>query len=212
MRKHFVGSAVAASLSALALLGGVGVAAAEAKGLPKDAIAVLEEIKATGKLSPEGRQTLLKYPEIAAQVADPERRTVEVSTSPAPASAAGEVGAAAISCWINDHQVTSYTVVGNVYYKYHQRADHCVDFNKSITSVHNRYPYISDSAGTAYYRGEMANVVGATPAWRVESYYQGKVENCVVEWGCISTEYPWVKLTFRADMAPGFIEVGTGIG
>ncbi|GAA2808106.1 hypothetical protein GCM10010452_40910 [Crossiella cryophila] len=145
---------------------------------------------------------LLKYPAIAAQVADPDRKvTVETKTRRAtdadPLAAQGYVArAAGVNCWINDHWVTSYTLLGNVFYKFHQRADHCED-GSNVTSVHNRYRYLSEVDGLAYDRGDSANSVGGTPSAYVESFMQGKIENCVLKYGCLKMEYPWVKLTFR---------------
>lgn len=119
----------------MALVGATGVASADADSLPKDAVAALDRLRDTGTLSQEDRQTLLKYPEIAAHVSDPDSRKVEVQTEQAaPSNGTNSIGAAA--CWINDYYATSYTVLGNIFYRFHQRADHCTS-GASVTSVHN---------------------------------------------------------------------------
>lgn len=182
------------------LSGTIGSAAASdnSTGMPSPAVAALNELKTTGQLSDQARATLLRYPEIAAQVADPASSEVGSSSTSLAGNPVGTLG-----CWITDAWVRKRTVLGFTAYVFHHVTHWCAN-GSAVTSVHVRYPYISENDGQNYYRGLISDWVGGTPAWYVESFQQANMENCVIKFGCISNSYPWVKIKMWGNDGWGY--------
>lgn len=174
-----------------------------ASGSSTEVREALDELSNTGRLSAAGRRKLLRHPEVAAQVVDPEVVTTGSAVVPdsavpssvrALASRDGQVSTLSTYCgaW-RDVWANRYTALGFLAYRFHQYMQWCYNYS-SVTSIQNRYPYISNNDGLNYYRGLIANSRGPVPAGEVYSFMQGHMENCIAKYGCISSTYPWTKI------------------
>lgn len=93
-------------------------------------------------------------------------------------------------------------IVRSVVYKWHQVKGWCWAGGK-VTTV-DVSTYISNVDPNWRFRGELAGSgsfypwsgVGASGHW---SLRQGSFENCILKYGCIGSEYPWVKVWVHAD-------------
>jgi len=93
---------------------------------------------------------------------------------------------------------------GTVVYKFHQTVHFCWNTAKQLTVV-NTGSYVSDVDANWVYRGLTASnayfftwCCGQT----MSGHYglrQGHFDNCIVKYGCIGTEYPWVKIWVHGD-------------
>jgi hypothetical protein len=182
-------TALAFVMSSLLLPSGNALATQDNSTLPQPAVAALDELKKTGKLSDSARSTLLKYPDIAAQVGDPNDVVLEGSTAPRPATTSGSV----TGCWISDFNVRHQSLLGVTMFRFHQQAHWCAN-GSAVTSVHVRFHHLTEVGSNVYFRSLIGNWVGGVPAWYVESYMQGHIELCVVKYGCYANLYPWVKI------------------
>lgn len=102
-------------------------------------------------------------------------------------------------------------IVRSVVYKWHQVKGWCWSGGK-VTSV-DVSTYISNVDPNWRFRGELAGSgsfypwsgVGSSGHW---SLRQGAFENCILKYGCIGSEYPWVKVWVHADGTYAY-ETGT---
>lgn len=198
-RRAMIAVVVGASL----VSGTSGMAIARDGGVPADAAASIQRLKVTGGLTDADRETLRKYPELAAAVVDPEAAVSEVTTRPDEARAAA-IGAQA--CWITEAYFRATTVLGFTFYKFHHRADWCQN-GSSVTGVHFRSNWNSEVDSQAKWIGLESDWVSPTPSWEVKSFKKGQFDNCIPRLGCISSTHPWVELTMRGD---GYWNYATG--
>jgi hypothetical protein len=115
-----------------------------------------------------------------------------------PPAVAGAVATAAQRC----HEATgthhAKTLLGNTFYRFTHRADWCTD-GTNVISVNGREHKLTDVDAFATYRGVVEDHVSRAPAPEVTSIMKIHVDNCVPIEGCISSKYPFVELTLRAD-------------
>jgi hypothetical protein len=90
------------------------------------------------------------------------------------------------------------TLVGATFYRFTHRADWCTD-GTNVVSVDNRQHKMTDVDSFATFEGVVEDYVSKVPAPEVTSIMKGRVDNCVPVQGCISSKYPFVELTLRAD-------------
>lgn len=133
---------------------------------------------------------LLKYPELARVVIDPGLTTFGSSTG---ALDGASITTAYSGCRYFDAYANGYTALGILAYRFHQRMSYCYN-GSTVTSVFNRYVYMSNTDGFHFYRGLITNSYNKPPTSKVTSTTQGTVENCIFKYGCISVEYPYVQI------------------
>jgi hypothetical protein len=92
----------------------------------------------------------------------------------------------------------SRTLFGNTFYRFTHRADWCTD-GTNVVSVDNREHKMTDVDAFATFNGLVEDYVTRVPAREVTSIMKGRVDNCVPVQGCLSSKYPFVELTLRAD-------------
>jgi hypothetical protein len=90
------------------------------------------------------------------------------------------------------------TAVGNTFYKFTHRLDWCTD-GTNVVSVDNREHQFTEASVFASFESVVEDWVTRTPAPEVTSMKKARVDNCVPFEGCISSKYPFVRLTLRAD-------------
>jgi hypothetical protein len=90
------------------------------------------------------------------------------------------------------------TLIGNTFYRFTHRADWCTD-GVNVVSVDNRKHKMTDVDAFASFEGLVEDNTSKVPAKEVTSIMKGRVDNCVPIQGCISSKYPFVELTLRAD-------------
>lgn len=121
----------------------------------------------------------------------------------APAAVEPLLTTAASGCARVDAWVTSTTFLGFVAYRFHQVKHWCWSY-PHITSV-NVGTYFSDVDPNYYVRGVWGH--GWYYTWRGSSrgghysYRQARVENCILHYGCIRNEYPWVEIWVNGNGA-----------
>ncbi|MEU5693173.1 hypothetical protein [Actinosynnema sp. NPDC020468] len=204
-------SLLAAIVAAFALLTPV-ASAAPAPELPGPVTAVLDRLAAGNPLDAADRAVLVSYPEVAAQVLDPDRATVEstgpqvADTTEAPVVAGGGPHALGAGCWTWDYKVYGYTVLGFVAYVFHHEVHWCTN-GSTVLGMHYRNAWPSELDGNMYWRGLVGNSATPTPNWEAQSFMQGAIENCVLKYGCIRTNYPWSRIYLYGN---GDTSVGWG--
>jgi hypothetical protein len=113
----------------------------------------------------------------------------EVSGSPEVASLSG---CKTLNAWRN-----GYTLLGMLAWRFHQVKYWCWSY-PSITTV-SVGAYVSNLLSTYYYRG-VVSAHGWFFSWAGSSrgghysFRQGQIDNCLLRYGCIRSEYPWVKI------------------
>jgi hypothetical protein len=107
------------------------------------------------------------------------------------------------------------TFLGATFYKFHQVKRWCWENVKGVKRIYdvNTSTRITDADPFAYYQG----IVGSNGYYyeRVKGYprsghfsfRQGRVDNCVLKYGCVATTYPWVEMYSRSD---GSARIRTG--
>jgi hypothetical protein len=90
------------------------------------------------------------------------------------------------------------TLIGNTFYRFTHRANWCTD-GVNVVSVDNREHEMTDVDAFASFEGLVEDYTSKVPAPEVTSIMKGRVDNCVPVQGCISSKYPFVELTLRAD-------------
>jgi len=117
---------------------------------------------------------------------------------PAAFSTASASGCARVDAWVR-----STTFFGFTAYRFHQVKHWCWSY-PDITSV-NVGTYFSDVDPNYYVRGTWGH--GWYYTWRGSSrgghysFRQARVENCVLHYGCIRNEYPWVEIWVNGNGA-----------
>lgn len=117
---------------------------------------------------------------------------VEVTTGETEAeSASVSAATSSTDAWVSARY---YTWLGNTAYRYVKYQRFCFDGSR-ITSTPTVWHYIDNVASSYQWRGETA----PSPYWESSSRYyswrQGRVENCVIKYGCIANAYPdaWIR-------------------
>lgn len=96
------------------------------------------------------------------------------------------------------------SLFGSLVYRFHQVKYWCWVYPR-ITGV-NVYTYVSNVDGNYQYRGVIASS-GYYYTWSGSasgghySFRQGKFDNCILKYGCISSSYPWVKIYVNGNGA-----------
>lgn len=90
-----------------------------------------------------------------------------------------------------------------VAYRYWMRRSWCWRYPR-VTSV-STTTYVTDNDGTNEYRG----VVGSSAAWFTwccgdgrsghRAFRQGSFANCIIDHGCISVRYPWIRMAVHGN-------------
>ena len=141
------------------------------------------------------------------QAPDPLTATRTLLASGDSASLTGTGALAARGCRREWAQRTSRTLLGFVFYRFRVNKAFC--WNGQRVSDVREWVEFLDAASTAYYRGIKARashyycVANCWSTylrrWGHYTFRQGQVDNCILRYGCIRTEYPWVKIWARPD-------------
>jgi hypothetical protein len=99
-----------------------------------------------------------------------------------------------VSCKWVDAWRNGYTLLGFVAYRFHQKKYYC--YNGSRVSNVTVNAYVSNMDSQHYYQG----VVSSSGRWGTSytshvSMRQGRIDNCVLKYGCIGSDYPAVEIT-----------------
>lgn len=158
----------------------------------------IERFRRTNRLSAEDKALIRRVPELAATVIDPDNwETGEGSTE------SGIFSIAASGCKTADYWVRARTLLGNTAYVFHQVLQACYNGTR-VTSIGQRYAYLSDVDANFYYRGLIVNSKSALPTSSLSSTMQGKVENCIAKYGCIGVTYPYVQIRISGGGAVSY--------
>ncbi|CAL9657018.1 hypothetical protein SUDANB95_06805 [Actinosynnema sp. ALI-1.44] len=194
-KKSALALAVAGVLGAVALSASdrapeiVPVAATQADraSLGAETVRALDNLARTGKLSDADRKALAKNRDVARQVVDPAKTKVhEVST--ATAGKAGKSG-----CHRADRYISYKTLLGAKAFEWHKVLHYCWSASGKVTIKERRH-YIKNNDGFNYDRGLVSNTQSGKNTPHYASTMQGKVENCIVKYGCIKMNNPYIRI------------------
>jgi hypothetical protein len=90
------------------------------------------------------------------------------------------------------------TLIGNTFYKFTHSAQFCTD-GTNVVGVEDREHRFTDASAFASFGDVIEDSVGRMPAPEVTSIKKARVDNCVPVKGCISSKYPFVRLTLRGN-------------
>lgn len=90
------------------------------------------------------------------------------------------------------------TLIGNTFYKFTHSATFCTD-GTNVVSVDDREHRFTDASDYASFGDVIEDSVSRMPASEVTSIKKARVDNCIPIKGCISSKYPFVRLTLRAN-------------
>jgi hypothetical protein len=95
------------------------------------------------------------------------------------------------------------TLLGAVAYKWWMKRSWCWRFPR-LVSVGTK-TYVTDMNGFNEYKGIVASW-GAWFEWCCneprsghKAFRQAEFQNCIVKYGCLSTTYPWIRMSVRGD-------------
>ncbi|MEV0157893.1 hypothetical protein AB0H57_29855 [Micromonospora sp. NPDC050686] len=195
--------AVAFTVVAGLLAGIAGISAAKSRsGLPAEVARALDNVKRTGEISAKDRVALLKHRSVAAQVIDPSKtRIVDVSTGDTDAGmtslAGGALTANAVAkkagCHRADRYISYRTLLGAKAFDWHKVLHYCWSKKGKVTIKERRH-YIKNNDGLNFDRGLVSNTQSGKGTAHYASTMQGRVENCVTKYGCISVKNPYIRI------------------
>ncbi len=148
----------------------------------------IDALRDTGTLTPGQRAALVSRPELAATILDPDPASVNSGVDSLPPAATSAVCGAWRDAWVRHRTLTGHTA-----WKFHQYIRWCWD-RHNVTKVESRRAYVSDVDPNFAYRGLSTDDWNRPPAGEVDSFMQGKIENCIIKYGCIGTSYPIVEI------------------
>jgi hypothetical protein len=106
-------------------------------------------------------------------------------------------GCAWYHAWITAKDITGWFVV----YKYHVRRNWCWNYGHRVTSVSTSTPWFTDLDPNMYVRSVSLSPHGWYYTWCCGdgksghyAFRQGRIENCILKYGCISTWYPTIEI------------------
>ena len=96
-----------------------------------------------------------------------------------------------------------HTLLGFVAYRFWMRRSWCWRYPR-VTSVGTE-TYVTDTDGLNEYDG----IVGSSGSWFQwccrdrrsghRAFRQAEFRNCIFRYGCLSTAYPWIRMSVRGD-------------
>ena len=101
-------------------------------------------------------------------------------------------------CFVATGTHHAKTLLGNTFYKFTHRLDWCTD-GTNVVSVENREHTFTEASAFATFESLVEDWVSRVPAREVTSIKKARVDNCIPVQGCLSSKYPFVRLTLRAD-------------
>ncbi|GIH73337.1 hypothetical protein [Sphaerimonospora thailandensis] len=189
--------AMAASVCTLAVAAlGVALAtpASADDSIPEDAKAALSRLQETGSLSGADRATLLRYPEIAAHVVDPESGSLAPDDTVRLLAASG--------CHKADRYIAYKTLLGFKAFDWHSVVNYCWSSGK--VSLKERYYYMANNDGTNYDMGLILNSQTGNGTATYYSRMQGKVEN---KFGDVAWTVKYPRIDYKVYGATGSYEI-----
>jgi hypothetical protein len=196
------------------LAGLAGISSAKQhSGQPTEVVRALNNLHRTGELSAKDRAVLLKHRSIAAQVVDPSKTEIfdEISGSAGAGEltgvrAAGGVGALSdqalsagaatarkAGCHRADRYIAYRTLLGAKAFDWHKVLHYCWSKTGKVTIKERRH-YMKNNDGLNFDRGMISNTQSGKGTAHYASTMQGKVENCVPKYGCISVKNPYIRI------------------
>ncbi|MEV5704536.1 hypothetical protein [Actinoallomurus sp. NPDC052274] len=189
---------VAGSIAAAAILpmaaGTAAASSSASSAFPREVVTALAHLKATGSLSPTDRAALLRHPEVAAQVIEPQADTSLHKTVASPISTAKvKTGCRPVQ----DRYIVYKTLLGFKAFEWHNYLYYCIQKGGKIKRV-ERKTYLKKSDGTNYRSGYKINSEVGNKTAHYSSAYEEAVKNCIVnpKGGaqlCTRINYPYSK-------------------
>lgn len=96
------------------------------------------------------------------------------------------------------------TLLGAVAWKWWMKRGWCWRPSKRLVSV-GTTTYVTDMDGFNEYKG----IIASSGNWFIwccgeprsghRAFRQAEIQNCIVKYGCLSTTYPWIRMSVRGD-------------
>jgi hypothetical protein len=194
--RHYRKGLVALVAVTLTLLAGAPAAAANTDGRDPAIAAALSRI-AAGTSTAADIALIKSRPEIAAQVADPTRTTVTI-TNKLGSTQPGTLDDLPIFPAWYEVEITSYTLLGFVHWKWLHHVDVYLD-GVVVRQWTGRYDALTYSDGTAYVGALLSDAASFTPSTPVYSFKQRRLDICVFRYGCYASVAPYSQININGD-------------
>lgn len=130
------------------------------------------------------------------------RVTVESGRTPltgiAPNYTMSEDGVSMLACFEYWNEITQYTLLGFVHWKWKHTANACYD-GVVVTNWVQRFDQLTYSDGTAYMGNLIADSTTPLPTTPAASYYQRRIDICVLQYGCYGSYHPWSRININGN-------------
>ncbi|MDP9983314.1 hypothetical protein J2W14_002727 [Pseudarthrobacter oxydans] len=155
---------------------------------------VVANIEGAG-LTGADKAFLAQHPEIADKIVDPSKTTHSVKVSK------DQVQTMA-SCYYSDRYSIWRSITGGIVYQYHTAGNFC--YTGYSSSVNSNYGYFDrvDGIYVVQNSNEVNNRIASGSATILHT--QGKINECILYYGCFQSFYPWGKTTIYANGAMSF--------
>jgi len=135
---------------------------------------------------------LRQFPEIAAQVPDPEAPEESSVSAKAP------TGSTIDACgWWVDVGYRKRSLLGFTLYVFHHYLQYCLS-GSAVASWQARYDYLTNVDSVIYQREQVPNQQAGLGSYTAWSHIGRHLEYCVIRYGCYANTYPWSKIWVNA--------------
>jgi hypothetical protein len=194
--RHYRRGLVALTAAVVAILAAAPPAGA-ATGKDPAVAAALTRI-AAGTSTSADVALIKSRPEIAAQVMDPSATTVTVKDNHGQVVKTGDLGTLEIfPAWYRV-EITSYTYLGFVHWKWIHHVDVYLD-GVVVRQWTARYDALTYSDGTVYVGALLSDAASAVPTTPAYSFKQRRLDICVFRYGCYATTAPYSQININGD-------------
>lgn len=147
-----------------------------------------------GTWSERDLQTLKTFaPTVAAQVIDPSYNG-ESTAITSPRTSAASPLAIPTGCRNVDKSYHAKTLLGFTAYYWHHYSRYCFSGGK-ITSWPQSYDYVTNLNSAYRLEGITSASISPMNSSSANAFIQRRIDNCVVEYGCFASFYPWSRTT-----------------
>lgn len=196
--KHYRKGLIALVAVAVTLLASAPAAAANNTTGKDPAIAAALSRIAAGTSTAADIALVKSRPDIAAQVSDPSRTTVTITEKQGNSTGQRTIDDLPIFPAWYEVEITSYTLLGFVHWKWKHRVDVYLD-GVVVRQWTGRYDVLTYSDGTAYIGALLSDAASFTPSTPVYSIKQRRLDICIFHYGCYASVAPYSQININGD-------------
>jgi hypothetical protein len=103
----------------------------------------------------------------------------------------------ALSCWTYWGEITRYTSIGNVQWRWRHTAEACYD-GVVVLQWRQQYDQLMMHDGSAYMRDAFSKSATQLPATPAVAFFQRQLDICFWNF-CWASDHPWVRININGD-------------